>query len=30
MADRVVRLSDGHIISIERNAQRRSPQELSW
>jgi putative ABC transport system ATP-binding protein len=30
MADRVVRLSDGHIVSIERNAQRRSPQELSW
>ena len=30
MADRVVRLSDGHIISVERNAQRHSPQELSW
>jgi putative ABC transport system ATP-binding protein len=30
MADRVVRLSDGHIISIEQNTQRRSPQELSW
>jgi putative ABC transport system ATP-binding protein len=30
MADRVVRLSDGHIVSVERNAQRRSPQELSW
>ncbi len=30
MADRVVRLSDGRIVSIERNGQRRSPQELSW
>ena len=30
MADRVVRLSDGHIASVERNRQRRSPQELSW
>jgi putative ABC transport system ATP-binding protein len=30
MADRVVRLSDGHIVSVERNTQRRSPQELSW
>lgn len=30
MADRVVRLSDGHIASVERNLQRRSPQELSW
>jgi putative ABC transport system ATP-binding protein len=30
IADRVVHLSDGHIISIERNAQRRSPHELSW
>ena len=30
LADRVVRLSDGRIASVERNAQRRSPQELSW
>ncbi len=30
MADRVVRLSDGHIACVERNLQRRSPQELSW
>jgi putative ABC transport system ATP-binding protein len=30
MADRVVHLSDGHIVSIECNTQRRSPQELSW
>ena len=30
MADRVVRLADGRIISVELNAQRRSPQELSW
>jgi putative ABC transport system ATP-binding protein len=30
MSDRVVRLSDGHIVSVERNLQRRSPQELLW
>ena len=30
MADRVIRLADGRIVSIERNAQRRAPQELSW
>jgi putative ABC transport system ATP-binding protein len=30
MADRVVRLSDGHVIAVERNEQRRSAQELSW
>ena len=30
MADRVVRLSDGQIVSIEQNEQRLSPQELSW
>jgi putative ABC transport system ATP-binding protein len=30
MADRVVRLADGHIVSVEHNAQRHSPRELSW
>ena len=30
MADRVIRLADGRIVSVERNAQRRMPQELSW
>jgi putative ABC transport system ATP-binding protein len=30
MADTVVRLADGRIASIERNAQKRSPAELVW
>ncbi len=30
MADSVVRLSDGHILSVERNSTRASPRELSW
>jgi len=30
MADRVVHLSDGQIASIEENAHRRDPHELSW
>jgi putative ABC transport system ATP-binding protein len=30
MADRVIRLADGRIVSAERNAQRRMPRELSW
>jgi len=30
MADRVIRLADGRIVSMERNGQRRPPQELSW
>lgn len=30
MADRVVRLSDGHIAGVVENAERRSPQELQW
>ena len=30
MADRVVRLSDGRIAGIERNAQRAEARELSW
>jgi len=30
MADRVIRLADGRIVSVDRNAQRCAPQELSW
>ncbi len=30
MADRVVRLADGRIASIETNEHKRSPAELSW
>ncbi len=30
MADRVLRMSDGLIKSVERNATRVSPKELSW
>jgi putative ABC transport system ATP-binding protein len=30
MADRVVRLSDGHITGVERNPQKKSPRELHW
>jgi putative ABC transport system ATP-binding protein len=30
MADRVMRLADGRIAGIERNATRRSPAELAW
>jgi putative ABC transport system ATP-binding protein len=30
MADRVIRLSDGRIAGIERNAVRADPRELSW
>jgi putative ABC transport system ATP-binding protein len=30
MADRVIRLADGRVTSIERNAHRLSPSELSW
>ena len=30
MADRIAHLSDGLITSIERNANRRAPKELSW
>jgi putative ABC transport system ATP-binding protein len=30
MADRVVRLADGHIISIECNDERLSPRDLTW
>jgi putative ABC transport system ATP-binding protein len=30
MADRVIRLSDGRIAGIERNASRADPRELRW
>ncbi len=30
MADRVIRLSDGHIVGIERNAARVPATELAW
>jgi putative ABC transport system ATP-binding protein len=30
MADRVVRLSDGRIISVEENPTKLTPQELTW
>jgi putative ABC transport system ATP-binding protein len=30
MADRVIRLSDGHVASVEANARRLAPRELSW
>lgn len=30
MADRVVRLADGHIASVERNATKLSVKELKW
>jgi putative ABC transport system ATP-binding protein len=30
MADRVVRLSDGHIASVEQNQQKKDPRELHW
>ena len=30
MAERVVHLSDGQVTSIERNAARKAPTELSW
>jgi putative ABC transport system ATP-binding protein len=30
MADRVVHLSDGHIVSVERNPQKKKPSELHW
>ena len=30
MADRVIRLADGRIASIERNTVKRSPGELQW
>lgn len=30
MADRVIHFSDGHIINIDINTEKISPQELSW
>jgi putative ABC transport system ATP-binding protein len=30
MADRVVRLSDGHVASVEANERKLKPQQLSW
>ena len=30
MADRVVRLADGRIAGVERNATRRAARELQW
>ncbi|MGE0455236.1 MAG: ABC transporter ATP-binding protein [Vicinamibacteria bacterium] len=30
MSDRVVRLADGHVASIQPNAPKRSPRELVW
>jgi putative ABC transport system ATP-binding protein len=30
MADRVIRLSDGHVASVDANARRLAPRELSW
>jgi len=30
MADRVIRLSDGHIANVRRNETKRRPAELHW
>ncbi|MPY86850.1 MAG: ATP-binding cassette domain-containing protein [Luteitalea sp.] len=30
MADSVVRLADGHVASVERNAHKVSPRDVSW
>jgi putative ABC transport system ATP-binding protein len=30
MADRVIRLSDGHVLSVEANPRRASPRDLVW
>ena len=30
MADRVIHLGDGHILRVERNANKISPEQLSW
>jgi putative ABC transport system ATP-binding protein len=30
MADRVIRLSDGHIVSDEANLDKKAPAELAW
>jgi putative ABC transport system ATP-binding protein len=30
MADRVMRMADGHIASVEANLHKLTPAELSW
>jgi putative ABC transport system ATP-binding protein len=30
MADRVIRLADGRVVSIEDRTQKRAPAELTW
>ncbi|MDO9068422.1 MAG: ABC transporter ATP-binding protein, partial [Deltaproteobacteria bacterium] len=30
MADRVMRMADGHIASVENNPHKLTPSELSW
>lgn len=30
MADRVLHMSDGHIVRVDRNATRKSPSEIHW
>ncbi|MCO5168124.1 MAG: ABC transporter ATP-binding protein [Planctomycetes bacterium] len=30
MADRVIRISDGHIVDVQRHATKRSARELTW
>jgi putative ABC transport system ATP-binding protein len=30
MADRVVRLADGHVVSVERNSRKAAVRELQW
>jgi putative ABC transport system ATP-binding protein len=30
MADRVIRLADGHVVAVEANAHKLSPRDLSW
>jgi putative ABC transport system ATP-binding protein len=30
MADRVIRLSDGHVVAVDKNARKASPRDLEW
>jgi putative ABC transport system ATP-binding protein len=30
MADRVIRLADGHIAGVDERTEKKSPRELSW
>ena len=30
LADRIISLSGGRVASVERNAERKRPQDLSW